>query len=97
MLPKHPQPASQPPSQYGPFELRETRSLLEVFVRDLGQFKNAASQFICELQIKLASFWLRETRIPSEAFFSGFGALQKSGLPICELLMKLAAVGERLT
>ena len=92
MLPKHPQPASQPPSQYGPFELRGTRSLLEVFVRDLGQFKNEAHQFICELQIKLASFWLVETRIPSEAFFRDL-ALQKSSLPICDLLAKLAAVG----
>ena len=41
---------------------------MEVFVGDLGQFKNEAHQFICELQIKLASFWLVETRIPSEAF-----------------------------
>ena len=48
---------------------------------------------ICELLIKLATFWLGATR----SLFSGFVALQKSGLPICELLIKLAAVGERPT
>ena len=49
---------------------------------------------ICELLIKLASFWLGAPRSLWRPF-SGFGALQKSGLPICEVLIKLATVDER--
>ena len=41
---------------------------------------------ICELLIKLATFWLGATR----NLLEGFGALQKSGFPICELLIHLA-------
>ena len=42
---------------------------------------------ICELLIKLATFWLGATRGLLEAFLSGIGT---NGFPICELLIKLA-------
>ena len=45
---------------------------------------------ICELLIKLATFWLGATRSLFGGLFSGFGALQKSAFPMCELLIKLA-------
>ena len=52
---------------------------------------------MCELLLKLVTFWLEATRGLWEAFCRDSGPLQTSGFPICELLLKLADFWLRAT
>ena len=74
MLPKHPQPASQPPSQYGHFLAWGDQEPFGGLLSGFGAFQKRGFP-ICELLIKLGTFWLGATR--KEPFFGIWGPSKK--------------------